>query len=319
MPKDPTKKPRILRKKKIMRQTGSKSQAKQISALSTQVNRITRQQTERIRTCWQRNVKEIGNAASAAPFILPLPYAPCDVLGTSPVPGSRTWFDNVVPGDATQPSYSKRMVFGHSEAAANSNLIYHVGGVLRYQIYTTEPSYSKCSLFLIRPKKSQANQLVLDRKFQIGGNPGQIGYLTPDIDFTVHDGAKQSSNVVPNTTFGAEINRKYWDVLYKREIALAMPGGTSFPGNVTANASNPKNNALCASGTIKLPACGECKNVSQATQTTAPKTALALEMQYLDQTPSLGCYLVAIHNDVTIDNQVLSMGCVVTDYYKAVV
>ena len=316
--KDPSKKPKILRRKRIMRNRGAKSQAKQIATLSRQVSNINKEQFERIRTSWQRMNLPIGAGAIASPYICPLPYAPCDPLGTSPVGAAQRWIDN--RQIAAQQFFTKRMVFGHSEASANSNKIYHTGGVLRYTIYTSEPSYTKIGLFLVRPKKKQADQLVLDRTMKTVGAanaPGAHSKMFDDIDFTAHTGAGSGNN----TYYGAEINRKYWDVLYKREIGLSQPtpyftAGTPFEqdgGNVS-----PKNNALVASGTIRLPAGGEIKAVGNLTQVGQSPTN-ALEVQYLDQRNEDAVYLVAVHNDLQVDAQNIQMGFIVTDYYKAVV
>jgi len=318
MARDPTKKPKSLRSKNIKKKTGNKAQAVQIAALSREVSKINKEQFERIRTSWQRNVLPIGLWSTANnPYICPIPYVVNDPLGNSPIANARFWSDTKVA--AIQPNFVKRLVFGYSEAAANSGKIYHTGGKLRYQIYTTEPSYTKMSLFLIRPKKKQADQIIIDRKMKesglIAGGPGSQSILTEDVDFTAHSGVGGSFN----TLFGAEINRKYWDVLYKREIGLSTPTGAVFDTIVGGNASDTNNNALVASGTIKIPAGGEIKNVSTLTQTTGNLSAPALEVQYLDQTNENACYLVAIYNDVTIDVQSIDMGFIVTDYYKAVV
>lgn len=317
MVRHPTRKPKTLRTKNIKRKTGAKSQAKQIVALSRQVSKINKEQYQNIRTSWQRNVLPIGLWATAHnPYICPLPYVVNDPLGNSPITSARFWTDS--KNAASQPTFVKRLVFGYSEAAVNSPKIYHTGGILRYQIYTSEPTYTKVGLFLIRPKKAQADQLVLDRKFKAGGTvvttPGSQSKLTPDVDFLTHSGVG-----TVNTLFGSEINRKYWDVLYKREIGLSTPTGAVFDTIVSASTSSPNNNALVASGTIRLPPGGEIKNVSTETQTTGNLSAPAIEAQYLDQRNENSCYLVAIHNDVTIDLQSIDMGFVITDYYKAVV
>lgn len=311
----PKKKPRALRN--VRRKTGARAQAKQIAALSRQVTNINREQTDSIRTCWQRNNLPIGSGgAVATPYICPLPYALCDPLGASPVPNAQVWSDNRVI--AAQPTFSKRLVFGYAEAAAGSNKIYHTGGRLRYTLYTTEPSYTKVTLCLIRAKKNQADQLVTDRNLKgktTGNQPGSAARIFDDVDYTVHNGAGGSYD----TWYGAEINRKYWDVLYSREIALATPKDLSASSvqRVTP-VVNGKNNTLVATGSIKLPAAGVVTAVGYATtQNESPATAM--EQQYLDQRNEDSLYLVAINNDLQIDTQNVSMGFVVTDYYKAVV
>lgn len=318
MAKNPTKKPRVLRRKNIMRKKGATAQAKQIATLSRQLTSITKENYERIRTSWQRMNLPIGAGAIASPYICPLPYAPCDPLGTSPVTAAQRWADNRQL--AAQQFFTKRLVFGHSEAAANSNKMFHTGGKLRYTIYMNEPSYTKIGLFLIRPKKKQADQLVVDRTMKTLGAasaPGANSRLYDDVDFTTHDGAGGNNS----TWYGAELNSKYWDVLYKREISLSQPKPffvASNPQQQDAGNVSPANNAIVASGTIKLPAGGEIKAVGNLTQIGQSPTT-ALEQQYLDQRNEDGCFLVAVHNDVQADGQNVSMGFVVTDYYKTVV
>lgn len=315
MPKYHRKKPSVLKGRNIKRRTGAKAQGKQISALSKAVTKINKEQLENIRTSWQRESVPLGNVSIPTPYICPIPYVLCDPLGTSPVVGSQTFTDNTAT--VSQPVFSKRLVFGYSDAAKNSNKIYHTGGVIRYQIWTSEPSFTKLGLYLIRPKKNIADQLILDRKLKSGAVGGEDSSLTTDVDYTCHDGVGTVGQV--STFFGSEINRKYWTVLHKREIALTHPLASGFSANANANNESPANNALTASGTIRVPAGGIIRNASTLTQTTGAKDATAMECQYLDQNNESGCYLVIIHNDLTVDVQTVDMGMVVNDYYKAVV
>lgn len=311
----PLRKPRVLKKKNIRRKTGARSQSKQISALTTQMSKINAEQLQRIRAVWHRPSIPIGTLATATPYICPIPYNLCDPLGTSPVANSRFWTDSL----AVAP-FSKRMIFGYSDAAANSNKIYHTGSKIRYQIYTNEPSYTKIGMFLIRPKRAVADQLSVDRALRattiLSPYPGGSSFLTDDVDYTAHPG---DGGAGVNTLFGSEINTKYWTILYKREIALTHPLASGFANNASANNSSPANNGLVASGTIKVPAGGVIMNVSQQTQVQGDKSATAFEAQYVDQSNEKSCYLVLIHNDVTLDNQTVDLGLVCTDYYKAVV
>lgn len=315
MVRDHNKKAKVLRGKNIKRKTGAKSQAKQITALSNAVTKINKEQLENVRTSWQRESVPLGHTTIPGPYICPIPYVLCDPLNTSPVVGSNTFSDNIAT--ASQPTFSKRLVFGYSEAAKASNKIYHTGGKIRYQIWTSEPSFTKLGLYLIRPKKNIADQLILDRKFKSGAIGGDDSELFDDIDYTCHDGTGTVSQV--STFFGSELNKKYWTVLHRREITLTHPLASGFSSNANANNDNPANNALTASGTIRVPAGGIIRNASTLTQTTGAKDATAMECQYLDQNNENGCYLVIIHNDITIDVQTVDMGMVVTDYYKAVV
>ncbi|AXQ65538.1 MAG: hypothetical protein [Circular genetic element sp.] len=318
MARDPTSKPKRLRTRNIKRNTGAKAQSKQIQALSRQVSKMNKEQTARVRTCWQRNSLPIGTGgAIPITYVCPIPYAPCDPLGASPVTGAQLWSDNRVI--ASQPTFTKRVVFGYPEAAANSNKMYHTGGKLRYQIFTEEPSYTKLTIALIRPKKAQADQLSIDRGLKgtsgLSGSAGSASLLYDDIDFTVHNGVGGALN----TFFGAEVNRKYWDVLYKREIALGAVKDLSA-SNVTriTPVDSPKNNSLVATGTINLPAAGVVKAVGHETSE-FDSPATAMEQQYLDQRNEDSVYLIAINNDLQIDTQNISMGFVVNDYYKSVV
>lgn len=310
-----SKKPRALRN--VRRKTGARAQAKQIAALSRQVTNINREQTDKIRTCWQRNNLPIGSGGIiASPYICPIPYALCDPLGASPVAGATVWSDNRVI--ASQPTFSKRLVFGYAEAAAGSNKIYHTGGRLRYTVYTTEPSYTKLTICLIRAKKNQADQLITDRRFKQAGTSGSAGsaaQLHDDVDYTVHNGA----GGVNDTWYGAEINRKYWDILYSRELALSSPKDLTASSYVrTTPNTRPMNTSLVATGSIKLPAAGVITAVGYATtQNESPATAM--EQQFLDQRNEDSVYLVAVNNDLQVDAENVSMGFVVNDYYKAVV
>jgi len=319
-PRKLPRKPNVLKKKNIMRKKSATSQAKQIDALSRSLTAMNRVQYERIRTFWQRDNLPVGSGgAIATNYICPVPYALCDPNAESPLaPNSQRWQDN--RAIASQPYFKKKLVFGRSQAADNSSTIYHTGGILRYQVTSTEPSYTKATIMLIKPKRNQAAQLVIDRDLK--GAPA-LGYaggnarLYADIDYTVHSGA----GGVNDTWFGAEINSKYWTTLYKREVALGAIKDLSA-SNVTriTPVDSPKQNSLIATGKIRLPAGGVIKAVGYATQQSATDPDVqAMEQQYVDQRPEDTCYLVVVNNDLTIDGQNLSMGFCVTDYYKAVV
>lgn len=325
MPINPVRKPRMLRAKNIKRKTGARAQAKQITALSRAITKINKEQTERIRTVWQMDKKSIGTAGSNVPtaFICPIPYALCDPLSSSPLLTAKNWSDNNMSITTGQTTYAKHLVFGYSDAASTSNKIYHTGGKLRYQIVTTEPSYTKLTMFLVKPKAKQADQLVVDRQLKgstVTGNPGSSAYMFPDIDYTTY--TPPTTGGVPtsqDTLFGAEINRKYWDVLYKREIALTHPGATAFANNTNPANTNPKNNALVASGTIRIPGAGVIINKSRATQQTTNKSTSAMENSLLDMRNEQNYSLVIIHNDAVADLESVQLSMVVNDYYRAVV
>lgn len=326
MARNPIKKPKALRRRNIKRKTGARSQAKQIATLSREITKINKEQTEPIRTCWQIDKKNIGSLTSGlAPtvYLCPIPYSLCDPLGTAPQQAAKNWADNNMSVTTGQTTYAKRLVFGYSDAAANSNKIFHTGSKIRYQITTTEPSYTKLTIFLVKPKSKQADQLVTDRQLKgsaVGGNTGSSAFMIENVDFTVH--APPAPGGVPltsETTFGAEINRKYWDVLYKREIALSHPGATNFAVNINPANTNPMNNSVVATGSIRVPAAGVIVNKSQATQVTGNKAAPAMENSLLDSRNENDYTLVCIHNDGTADLERVQLSMIVNDYYRAVV
>jgi len=301
----------------IKSRTSARSQSKQILSLSRRLKRVSRNTYENMSLYWQRNNLAIGTATGMImPYICPIPYAPCDPNGTSPVGAANRFADN--RQIASQQFFTKRHMFGHSPNADESYTYFHTGGTLRYQMYTQEVSFNKVTLALIRPKKHLADQLTVDRALKgvaAVDAAGSAAYLTDDVDYLVHDGAGGSVS----TTFGCKINTKYWDVLYKREIALSVPNGQTLSETGSGANSDPANNSLIASGTIKLPAGGICQQSGQATQVTTPETSPAAEMQFIDQKNEKSVYLVAFLNDATLDAETVKMGFIVEDRYKCIV
>lgn len=287
-------------------------------ALTRQVSSITKRSFARVATKWIRQnlpVETTGGGGFA--YICPIPYAPCNPSGAGTQNPPTTWTDNL--SLAAQPSYTKQVIFGIAAEAQNSNEIYHTGGQIRWQMNSNEPQFTKMGLFLIRPKRKMADQLVKDRLLKQGSvlNPtlGFAGYLNKGLDYEVHEGTGSG----PTTYFGSQINRKYWDVLYSREVAFSHPGGGAMAPNVNPANTNPKNNSVTASGTIKLPAGGMLKNAAVASQLGPTPQAAGWEVEYGDQTNETGCFLVCINNGVSADLQSISLGFMVTDYYKAAV
>jgi len=318
MNKLPKRKPRALRRKNIKRRTGGKAQSKQIMALSKQVNSLTRRSYDSCATKWIRNNLTVETVAgSGYAYICPIPYVPCNPTGAASGNTPTVWTDNL--GLASQPEYSKKIIFGISQEAQTSNEIYHTGGKLRYQMINTEPSLTKLGLFLIRPKKKLADQLIKDRLLKVGSalNPilGFAGNLNQGLDYEVHNGTGGPEN----TMFGSQINSKYWDVLYKREITFGHAGASALTSNVNPANTTPANNSIMATGTIKLPAGGLCKNAAIASQTGLRPDATGWEVGYGDQTNENSCYLVCINNGSIIDNQTVTLGFMATDYYKVAV
>jgi len=314
--------PRALKGRNIQRRTGAQAQSKQISALSRQVTSITRKSFAKVHTVWQRDMLSVESVTGGVQaYVCPLPYVPCNPDGASQPGGQIPWTDNL--GLAAQPAFAKKSVFGVAREAATSNEIYHTGGILKWQMITNEPTFSKYSLFLIRPKKLMADQLVKDRLLKTGTtlNPraGFAGFLQEDLDYIVH-----GEGVQGGTTFGAQINRKYWDVLYSREITLGrlIAGAADADQIFNYNApGDPGRTGLTARGTIKLPAGGMIKNAAVASQTGTGNNgqATSWEVPYPDQENGTGCYLICINNGVSLDNQVCKLGFLVHDYYKACV
>ena len=313
-------KPRALKRRNIRRRTGAKAQSRQISALSRQLSSMSRKQFAKVHTVWQRNMLTVENVTGGVQaYICPVPYAPCNPVGASQPGGQVVWTDNL--SIAEQPTYTKRTIFGVAREAATSNEIYHTGGLLKWQFITNEPTFSKYYLYLIRPKKLMADQLVKDRTLK-GGltlNPtlGAAGQLTEDLDYVVHQ-----EGLTGGTIFGAQINRKYWDVLYSKEITA----GANNAGDRTQdiNYNTPGSAALTPltdRGTIKLPAGGFLKNASTASQTGTGNASQATswEVGYGDQENETGCFLVCVNNGISVDGEQGKLGFIVHDYYKACV
>lgn len=310
----PISRPAALRRKNIRRRTGGKAQSKQIEALSTKVNKLTSVSYDNVRTRWQRNNLPIEKVGSTQPLIIPIPYAMNDPLAQGPM-ADRLWSDNNV--NATQPTYTKQIVFGRSSASVQSNCAHHTGGTIKYQLICTEPdNLVKVSMFLVSPKKKLADQLIKDRLMKATGltsYPGAQSILEPELDYTTHNGTGGTNN----SYFGAEMNPKYWTTHFKREFTFNIPGGSSFSTSVTGANTSPANNSRTASGTIRIPAGGRLMGAQIANQTTTSnKSSKAMEVCYEDQSNEHGCYLVAISNGSSADLETVDLGLLVLDYYK---
>lgn len=314
---------RALAPSSIKKRTGAKAQSKQIMALTRQVRSLSRANYEYVNTVWQRASLPIEAAADPLyQYMCPIPGAMCDPNDTySPGTGETTqWADNY-----GTVFFTKKYQFGYSASAVNSNHITHLGGTLKYQMVCTEPSMSKVTLALIRPKKLTADQLTADRQW-VGGSPPVGPQINPSIiegeDFVQNNGA---GSVVPptptDTSFGTTFNRKNLDVLYQREITFGHPGATNTASNVNPSNTNPANNSLVASGTIRLPGIGLMKSVSQPalSQSGLQPSRNAAQLGILDTPNETRCYLVAISNGVTLDAATIYLGFNVVDRYKCVV
>ena len=317
---------RVLSRKNIRRRTSAKSQSRQIATLTRAVRKINRTQHETFCTYWQRNSLPVESLTTAGlPYICPVPFVPMDPQDLY-LPGqgvTTKWRDNLQI--ASQPFYTKQLMFGYSDAALNSGHLTHTGGTIKYQMTSTEPSLSCVTLALISLKKDIADQKVVDNRLlesTVPYGPYQAGdALINGTDFHTHDGTGATG--AADTTFGTVFNRKYWNVHYQRNIRFGHPGASNTASNVNPSNTNPANNSLVATGTIKIPAAGEIR--SAANNLGNPATAMtttrqnALQLGLLDQQNEKAKWLVCFSNGVTADNEAIFLGFVATDYYKAVV
>ena len=310
--------------KYIRRNTGAKAQSRQIAQLTRQVRTLARSNTERICTRWQRSDYPIQTlTTSGAPYICPIPYNCMDPFDQyDPGSGLTTrWRDSLgIGGQSIGAYFVKTFNFAYSQNAMDSNCIRHTGGVIKWQMSSTEPDMSKVSLFLVRPKQRCADQLMADRGL-LGDGTVPFGPKDPNAnlvlgdDYVCHDG--QHSTGAPSTYFGAQMNPKWWSVLYHREITFGHPNAAGFQQNATANNASPANNALTASGTIKLPAAGLIKSASKSRAGPTNDPDAAVQLGLLDQRNEDQLFLVAVQNGVTADNESITLGFMVLDYYDA--
>jgi len=306
--------------------TSAKSQSRQIATLARQVSKINRTQHETFCTYWQRNSLPVESIATAGlPYVCPVPYMAMDPQDKWLPGGGVTtkWRDTL--GLAAQPFFTKQLMFGYSDAALNTGLLTHTGGTIRYQMTSTEPSLSCVTIALISLKKDIADQKTADNNLVTSvvpfGPTQSTDALVNGTDFHTHDGAGGAG--AADTTFGTIFNRKYWNVHYQRNIRFGHTGASNTAQNVNPANTNPANNALIATGTIKIPAAGEIRSVANnpgnpaTSMTTARQNALQLGL--LDQSNEKAKYLVCFSNGVTADQEAIFLGFVATDYYKAVV
>jgi len=312
-------KPRVLKRKNIKRRTGAKAQSKQIVALSKQVNSLTKNQYETVITTWNREKLSVDSATGGTnAYVCPIPKSMgnCfnqDTLETQGISDQRLkWTDNLIV--AAQPFYQKTAIFGSSDAARNSPESNHMGGVLKWRMENDEPSFSTYSIFLISPKSRQADQLVTDRRLKgtvNNHNPGSASSLDNYTDFITH----------PNI-MGTVFNKKYWNIDYQREVNFGHPGSSSIANTTSANNTNPKNNALIATGSIRLKPGGVIKCFNKQENNTERIGTLptsASQIGYVDEKNEKLQYLVVVNNGVSADFENVSLSLLVTDYYKMVV
>lgn len=335
------KKPKTLKRKNIKRNKGATAQSTQIAALSTQLSKLTKQNYARVKTVWQKGNQTVNMAAgSFTPYVCPIPYTPCIVSEGSNATIQQAFFqDNNLDQNRVidTAGYGKRFVFGCPDSAKNSNLGYHTGGILKYQMILQGDfslgqvrNFQKVGLYLIKPKRALADQLTEERQLKsvrpISAPPllpflGGEAHLDIDKDYIVHSGLSSDSDMT--TYFGSAINTKYWTVIAKRDVAFSHPGANGASTNTNANNASPANNALIASGTMKIPAGGILKNATPVPQTVMTQLdPSVLTMNLRDQGNENSVYLVVIQHSPKDENQIrngLSLGFIVEDNYKIVV
>ncbi|AXQ66209.1 MAG: putative capsid protein [Cressdnaviricota sp.] len=313
------KKPKTLKRKFIKRRTGAKAQSKQIMSLSNVVKKLTKTQFEPICTIWNRNDLSVDSLAGGTlAYICPLPKSMCNVYGQTTLqtqgnPDQRLPFsDNL--GIAAQPTYLKGSIFGASEAARRSNEIHHMGGVLKWRLTSSEPSFGTYSVFVISPKVKQADQLITDRGLKSGATPGLTASLTEGLDYITHP-----------DVMGTVFNRKMWNVHYTRSVNFGHPGSTALVTNVNPANTNPRNNSIIAEGSVKLKAGGviKCFN-NQALDVAGAndrgfKPLNASQIGYIDEQNEKTQYLVIVNNGVSADLETVNLSLLCKDFYKAVV
>lgn len=308
------KKPRALKRKNVKRKTSARSQSKQILALSKQVSTLTKRTKSTFATTYQRDSIAIDSVTGGATcFICPLPYLPCDPYQTGVTNPDNQWGDNLY--NANQNAYMKTCMFQPPPSIQNSQELYHTGGVIKWQMVSNEPSYSKVTLALISPKNKFADQLLIDRGLQTGVKPGANGQLQFGTDYICHTGTGNSTS--PTTYFGTTINRKLWTVHKMKEVGFSHPGGANMATNVNPANTNPLNNATVATGSWKIPAGHLVVNCSDRPDGSTSNPIAAIQAGILDAKQEKMVYLVAIQNGAKIDGEVISLGFQVTDYYTA--
>lgn len=312
------KKPKALRSKNIKRRTGAKAQSKQIMALSRQVSKLTSHTSTAFNTVWQRNMLPIDTTTgSGKAFVCPIPYAPCNPYNSGDTGTSRLFSDNLVI--ASQPSYVKQTLFTNPNSIKNCSKIYCNGGVIKWQMSSNEPAYSKVTIALIRPKKLTADQVTVNRGFKgntTGAAPGSAAELLQDLDYTVHTGNGQGE---PTTFFGCLWNKRIYDVLYSREVAFSSPKNPDGLTSVTAPQlnSSPMNNGQIHTGTIRLPKAGMIMNKAARSDSDTAGATNCIETGFLDSRNERECYLVAINNGASVDGETINFGFRVLNYYTA--
>lgn len=319
MPKNPTKKPKVLRRKNIKKRTGARSQAKQISALSTAVSKLNKTCYEHVMLGWIRPKATIDTTIGGiGAYVCPIPITPNNPYSqqSSVSPDQLKWSDN--RGISAANYFTKSPIFGSSEAARNSPEWIHTGSTIKWRLETTEPSFSTYSMFLIQAKSRQSDQLISDRQLKnstSSGYAGSAAQIREGVDYTTHP-----------QLFGTMLNKKYWKVLHTRQVNFSVPGVNNLEGNADlAGGANTRNNTVIKEGTFRVPAGGsiKCFNVMPYENSSSPalgrKPANASQLGFLDEDNSKTCYLVIVNNGVAAEGEFCSLSMMTLDNYKAVV
>lgn len=313
------KKPKVLRRSNIKKKTGNKQQSKQIMALTRQMNSLTKTTSTRFCTVWQRNILPIDTTIpTGKAYVCPMPYAPCNPFVSTQTGSSRLFSDNLAI--ASQPSFFKNMLFQAPVSIKNCSKIYCNGGTIKWQMNSIEPAYSKVTLALIQPRRQEADQITNNRglKGVSGAGPGSAANLVYDVDYTCHDGSGGSG--APSTYFGTLFNKKLWRVHYYREVAFSSPGSPSAPDvnpDIEPANTSPKNNAVIATGSIRLPKGKMIQNRLLRSDGATNQTTNAIETGFTDSRNEDECYLVAIQNGASADGETINLGFRVLNYYTA--
>lgn len=307
--------PSVARRAK--RKTGAKAQSRQIATLARQIDKVRRSSSVEFKTRWYRQMARISPLTTAGfAFVMPLPYAPQGVF-EDPV---THFHDNL-----NLQSYHKSVVEGQPPAITQlCGKWFHKGGTLRYRLTSTEPTSSVVKLCLIRAKAATADQVISDRNMfsGVGATPG-AQELTKSVDFYADDDGAGLAGA-SGTWYGAYFNTKIWDVLWSRDCNFGVPGGSEIENMVTGSVLDAGNNALIKTGVIKLPAGGQCVDVDtidlapQIVGQDLDQRPNAGTMLMTDQRPEKSVFLVALHNDISLDTETISLACSVTDRYTAV-
>lgn len=169
-------------------------------------------------------------------------------------------------------------------------------------------------------EEKQADQLITDRNLKgttsAGGEAGAAANLVEGTDYISHP-----------SLFGTMFNRKYWNVDYSREVNFSHPvsgAAGTIQTNVNPSNTDPRNNSIIATGSIKLKAGGVLRCFNRQNFTTAPatggsKSISASQIGYLDEQNEKTQYLVIVNNGVSADLETVNLSLLCKDYYKVTV